>query len=55
MQILAAPFAIGIYTVKDKPGMVRLTYRIPTGKPGTAKFVKEVVELIESIIEDSAW
>ena len=55
MQILAAPFAISVYTVKDEPGMVRLTYRIPTGRPGTEKIVEKVVELIESIIEDPTW
>ncbi len=41
--------------VKDEPGLVRLSYRIPTSRPGTEKIVEEVVELIESIIEDATW
>ena len=27
----------------------------PMGRPGTEKIVEEVVELIESIIEDATW
>jgi len=54
-NIVLCPFTIGVYTVKDEPGMVRLTYRIPTGRPGTEKIVEEGVALIESIIEDATW
>ena len=54
-NIVLCPFTISVYTVKDEPGMVRLTYRIPTGRPGPEKIVEEVVELIESIIEDATW
>ena len=54
-NIVLCSFTISVYTVKDEPGMVRLTYRIPNGRPGTEKFVEEVVELIESIIEVATW
>lgn len=54
-NIVLCPFTISVYTIKDEPGMVRLTYRIPTGRPGTEEIVKEIVALIESIIEDATW
>jgi len=54
-NIVLCSFTISVYTVKDEPGMVRLTYRIPNGRPGTEKIVAKVVESIESIIEDATW
>lgn len=54
-NIVLCPFTIGVYTVKDEPGMVRLSYRIPGGRPGTEEIIEEVVALIESIIEDATW
>jgi uncharacterized protein (DUF302 family) len=54
-NIVLCPFTIGVYTLTDEPGMVRITYRIPTGKPGSDEVVKEVVDLISGIIEDASW
>jgi uncharacterized protein (DUF302 family) len=54
-NIVLCPFTISVYTLKDEPGMVRLSYRIPTGRPGTEEVIKEVVTLIESIIEEASW
>ncbi len=51
--IVLCPFTISVYTVRDEPGMVRLGYRIPTGRTGTEEIIEEVVALIESIIEDA--
>lgn len=54
-NIVLCPFTISVYTVSGEPGIVRLSYRIPSGRPGTEEVIKEVVDLIESIIEDASW
>ena len=54
-NIVLCPFTISVYTLTDKAEMVNLSYRIPVGKPGTEEVVKEVVGLIESIIEEAKW
>ncbi len=54
-NIVLCPFTISVYSVSDEPGVVRLSYRIPSGRPGSEAVIKEVVALIESIIEDASW
>lgn len=54
-NIVMCPFTISVYSLLEEPGMVRLSYRIPYGKPGTDDVAKEIVELIEGILEDVAW
>ena len=54
-NIVLCPFTISVYVVKDEPNMVRLSYRIPTGKPGSQEVVKEVVDLVQSIVDDATW
>lgn len=54
-NIVLCPFTISVYTVRDEPGMVRLSYLIPAGRPGTEEIIEEVVALIESILEDATW
>lgn len=54
-NIVLCPFTISVYVVSDEPGYVRLSYRIPTGKPGTEEIIKEIVDLIQSIIDDATW
>jgi uncharacterized protein (DUF302 family) len=54
-NIVLCPFTISVYVVRDEPGFVRISYRIPTGKPGSEAIVEEIVELIQSIIEEATW
>ena len=54
-NIVLCPFTISVYVVTGEPDVVRLSYRIPTGKPGTESIVDEIVELLQSIIEDATW
>ena len=54
-NIVLCPFTISAYVLTAEPGMVRVSYRIPIGKPGSKQVVSEVVELIQSIIEDASW
>jgi uncharacterized protein (DUF302 family) len=54
-NIVLCPFTISVYTLKSEPGIVRVSYPIPVGKPGSEKIVSQVVDLIESIIEDASW
>jgi uncharacterized protein (DUF302 family) len=54
-NIVLCPFTISVYVVKDEPDFVRLSYRIPTGKPGSTEVVKEVVDLVQSIVDDATW
>ena len=54
-NIVLCPFTISVYVVSDEPDFVRLSYRIPTGKPGTEETIKEIVDLIQGIIDDATW
>ena len=54
-NIVLCPFTISVYVLTAEPGKVRLSYRIPTGKPGSDAVVAEVVELVQSIVEDASW
>lgn len=55
-NIVLCPFTISVYVVSNEPGFVRLSYRIPSGgKPGTDEIAKEIVELLQSIVEDATW
>lgn len=54
-NIVLCPFTISVYTLTSEPGFVRLSYRKPTGRPGSEAIVEEVIELISSIIEDATW
>jgi len=52
-NIVLCPFTISVYTLKESPEIVNLSYRIPVGQPGSEPVVQEVVDLIESIIDES--
>jgi uncharacterized protein (DUF302 family) len=54
-NIVLCPFAISVYVVDSEPEQIRISYRIPVARPGSEMAVKEVVTLIESIIEDASW
>jgi len=54
-NIVLCPFTISVYSLAKEPGFVYLSYRVPVGKLGSEAIVKEVVALIESIIEDAKW
>ncbi len=54
-NIVLCPFTIAVYTLVKEPGMVRVSYRIPVGKPGTDEAEKDVVDLISGILEDASW
>jgi len=54
-NIVLCPFTISVYVVSDEPDFVRLSYRIPTGKPGTEEIVKKIVDLVQGIIDDATW
>lgn len=54
-NIVLCPFTISVYTLASEPEYVRISYRVPTGRPGSEEIVKEVVDLITSIIEDATW
>lgn len=54
-NIVLCPFTISVYVVSEEPGFVRLSYRIPTGKPGTEEIIKEIVDLVQGIIDDATW
>lgn len=54
-NIVMCPFTISVYVLTEEPGFVRLSYRVPGGKPGTEEIVKEIVELLESILDDATW
>ena len=54
-NIVMCPFTISVYVLTEEPGFVRLSYRIPSGKPGTEEIVEEIVDLIEGILDDATW
>jgi len=54
-NIVLCPFTISVYVIKEEPDIVRISYRIPAGKPGAEKIIKEIVMLISGIIDDAIW
>lgn len=54
-NIVLCPFTISVYTLSSDPKFVRLSYRKPSGRPGSEEIVEEVIELISGIIEDATW
>lgn len=56
-NILLCPFTISVYVLAKDPTHVRVSYRRPyVIDPGSAAAVREVVELVEDIVEDAiAW
>ncbi len=54
-NIVLCPFIISVYTLVDEPDSVHITYKKPVGRAGSEEIVKEVIELISSIIEDASW
>ena len=52
-NIVLCPFTVSVYTLTSNPDVVNLSYRVPVGKPGSEAVVQEVVDLIESVIEES--
>jgi len=52
-NIVLCPFTISVYTLTSAPEVVHLSYRVPVGQPGSDAVVQEVVDLIETIIEES--
>ena len=54
-NILACPFVIGATVIPAEPDVVRVSYRVPTARPGAEAVVHEIVELMQSIIEDASW
>lgn len=54
-NIVLCPFTISVYVLTAEPDQVRISYRIPTGRPGSEEAASEIVSLIESIIEDATW
>ncbi len=54
-NIVLCPFTISVYSLTNEPGIVRISYRIPVGLPGSEAIIKEIITLISSIIEDASW
>jgi uncharacterized protein (DUF302 family) len=54
-NIVLCPFTISVYVVNAEPEYVRLSYRIPTGKPGSEAIIREIVDLIQGIVDDATW
>ena len=54
-NIILCPFTISVYSLTTEPGIVRVSYRVPVGRPGSEAIIKEVITLISSIIEDASW
>ena len=54
-NIVVCPFTIGVYALTSEKNRVHITYQIPSGKPGTEAVIKEIEELVASIVEDASW
>jgi len=54
-NIVLCPFTISVYTLTSEPEFVRISYRIPVGRPGSEDIIKEIIALISGIIEDASW
>ncbi len=54
-NIILCPFTISVYSLTNEPGIVRVSYRVPVGRPGSEAIIKEIITLISGIIEDARW
>ncbi len=54
-NIVLCPFTISVYELAAEPGVIRISYRRPQGRPGTETVRRRIVELIETIIEEATW
>jgi hypothetical protein len=45
-NIVLCPFTISVYQLTTEPNEVRISYRVPTGRPGSEEAVAEIVKLI---------
>ncbi len=54
-NIVLCPFTISVYSLVTEPGIVRVSYRVPVGKPGSEPVVEEVIELVRRIVENADW
>ena len=54
-NIILCPFTISVYSLTNEPGIVRVSYRVPVGRPGSEAIIKEIITLISGIIEDASW
>ena len=54
-NIVLCPFTISVYTLIEEPGIVRVSYRLPRGRPGTEPEIKLVLDLIKGILDEVSW
>jgi len=49
-NMMACPYAIGLYELTRQPGVVHMAYRKPQGVPGSEHLTDKVEKLVEDII-----
>lgn len=54
-NLVLCPFAITIYTLAGDESNVHVSYRLPDGGPGAEAIVRDVVTLIEAILDEALW
>ena len=49
-NIMACPYAIGLYQLSKQPDMVHMAFRVPQGVPGSEETTAKIQQLLETII-----
>jgi len=52
-NMMACPYAIGLYVLSKDPEHIHLAYRIPQGTPGTEATTDKIQALLETIITEA--
>lgn len=52
-NMMACPYAIGVYQLTQQPDRIHLAYRIPQGVPGSEDITAKIQALVESIIRNA--
>ena len=49
-NLMACPYAIGVYQLTEQPEKIHMAFRIPQGVPGSEEITAKIQQLIETII-----
>jgi len=52
-NMMACPYAIGIYQLSRQPDTIHLAYRKPQGVPGSEQVTEQIEKLLQQIIADT--
>lgn len=52
-NMMACPYAIGVYQLSKQPDTIHMAFRVPQGVPGSEETTARIQELVETIIRSA--